>query len=165
MTPAPWQLDHLAWLVPSLEEALPLHAPRVDGPPGPIETFPAEGTRERYLGEPGRLARTLLLEATGPGPYLRALQRHGPGLHHLGLRCQALEPALARLDALGWLLHRGGPDSGATRWLLHPTRPCRLELFTSASRLVGPPATALLRAPGDLSALAALELGIPLAGH
>jgi catechol 2,3-dioxygenase-like lactoylglutathione lyase family enzyme len=108
------RLDHVALLVRDLDAALD----RVRGHdatlvPGPIERFPREGTREVYVDRPGATAaRLLLLEPIGPGPYARALERRGPGLHHV-----ALDVVSARAWAqglAGWVVHH---ELGRTLWL------------------------------------------------
>ena len=68
------QLDHVALLTRSIEGTLAKlrDAGVIDGHPvGPVEPFPAEGTRECYLGAQSR--KLLLMEAVGTdGPYARA---------------------------------------------------------------------------------------------
>lgn len=72
---------------------------------GPTEDFPSEGTREVYVGPPTDPARLLLMEATGPGPYRTALDKRGPGLHHVAVHVASLETYVASLAGSGWLLH------------------------------------------------------------
>jgi hypothetical protein len=94
-------VDHLAVLVKSVAhsaEGLRRQGIHVNSP----EDFPGEGTRECYVGDPALLSRLLLIEATGEGPYLRALQKRGPGVHHFGLQSQNLEADVEYILGLGY---------------------------------------------------------------
>ncbi|UYV12353.1 MAG: hypothetical protein NCW75_13765 [Phycisphaera sp.] len=96
-------LDHAALLVRSIEGML-ARLGQVDADCGPIEEFPGEGTRELYLGPPGRPGRLLLIEPLGEdGPYARALWKRGPGLHHAAFATASIDAFLS--DNPGWLLH------------------------------------------------------------
>jgi hypothetical protein len=123
-------LDHIGILTPSIERSaghfpsgFTLHEP---------ELMPSEGTREQYATlDSKRGPSVLLLEAVQPGPYQRALEKRGPGLHHLGLATDSLEEATAMLHSLGLLLH---PDSLKTHahgcvWLCRPGVPFLVELY------------------------------------
>lgn len=122
-----WTLDHVGVLVADVAAAVPIASTRLQFEAGPVESFPGEGTRECYLGSGP--ARLLLLEAAGPGPYQRALEKRGPGLHHVAYRFAGpLEASLPLLP--GWLLH---PHSLAsmpqgTLWLARPGVPLLLEI-------------------------------------
>ncbi|HAP42589.1 MAG: hypothetical protein A2087_11260 [Spirochaetes bacterium GWD1_61_31] len=72
---------------------------------GEFEAFEAEGTDEVYLGPPDSGARLLLQAPHGPGPYLRAYQKRGAGLHHIALDVSDLPAFAARMGEIGWLLH------------------------------------------------------------
>ena len=120
-------LDHVGVLVADLSAALPLACARLELEAGPVESFPDEGTRECYLGSGP--ARLLLLEAIGPGPYRSALERRGPGLHHLGYQFAGpLQESLPLLP--GWLLHPHSlvSMSQGTLWLARPGVPLLLEI-------------------------------------
>lgn len=71
-----WRLDHVALLTRSVEGTVAklTQEGTIDGHVvGPIETFPAEGTRECYIGAAS--GKLLLMEAVGTrGPYARAWQ-------------------------------------------------------------------------------------------
>jgi catechol 2,3-dioxygenase-like lactoylglutathione lyase family enzyme len=113
-------LDHVALLVSSLERSLE-RLEESGLAAGPIESFPSEGTREVYLGDPDRPARLLLLEATAEGPYQRSLRKRGPGLHHVAFEAPELEAFAAQVR--GWLLHPHSLQShkGAnTLWFARP---------------------------------------------
>jgi len=80
----PAKINHIAFLVNSVEKAaaIPDLAPFFKGP---AETWEGEGTLEIYVGPPEATARLLLMEAVKDGAYRRALQKRGPGLHHIAI--------------------------------------------------------------------------------
>lgn len=112
-------LDHVALLVAHLDPAR-----------GEAQVFPGEGTRELYVGQ------LLLIEAIAPGPYQRALERRGPGLHHVAIAVDQLEPYIASLAGTGWYLL---PQSLATiaqsrtAWLARPGA-CLIEVMEGPPR-------------------------------
>jgi hypothetical protein len=97
-------IDHVAILVTSIEEfgkRLPqwLH-------PQEIEEFEAEGTREQYvLPESSYSGALLLMQPNGEGPYQRAMQKRGPGLHHICIKVKKLSEYLSSIAQSGFLLH------------------------------------------------------------
>ena len=140
--------DHVAVLVEDLEQALGALGALAEQAQA-IEEFPSEGTREVYVGT-GR-SRLLLLQAIGPGPYLRALEARGPGVHHLAFHAPEPRQQLAALP--GWLLHPHSLESQPqTLWAARPGLPL-VELSTGTCS--GEPL------------LTALELAVPAAsqGH
>jgi len=127
-------LDHVALLVRSLESALERLA-ETGLAVGEIESFPSEGTREVYLGDPDLPGRLLLLESTGPGPYQRAFEKRGPGLHHVAI--EVADPDAFAADARGWLLHPHSLQSqkGAnTLWFARPGVGALLEVTRGKAR-------------------------------
>jgi catechol 2,3-dioxygenase-like lactoylglutathione lyase family enzyme len=145
-------IDHLALLVPSVERAAAVLARLGVGAIGAKDVFPGEGTAEIYVGAPERGARLLLMEAIGPGPYRRALEKRGPGLHHLALVVGDVKAALARGLAAGWALKK----PGAVSWLGRSGAPL-LELLPRGET-ANPVVTAL---SGPLVAEALSWLGAP----
>lgn len=124
-------IDHVAFVVESLETAL-AGLETLQLRPQVIDSFPAEGTRECYLGAPGQRARILLMEPIGDGPYERALRERGPGLHHVALNVPSIERFLEQIDGSGWLLH---PRSFATRptiWLARPGVEALIEVHETS---------------------------------
>ncbi len=97
-------LTHVAVLVQSLEKAVQ-YVTGLGLEINPFEEFEHEGTRECYVGSPTKSARLLLLEAIKVGPYQRALEKRGPGLHHLGVQISNLEDYSDQLGSVGWFLH------------------------------------------------------------
>ena len=92
-----------------------------------------------------------MLEATAPdSPIAKYLDKRGPGLHHVALRVDDIEAALAHLKSRGVRLIDEKPRPGAERALvafIHPSaangvlvelkQPApKVELFTTASRYV-----------------------------
>jgi hypothetical protein len=82
------------------------------------------------VGEESLLGRLLIVEAIGIGPYQRAIEKRGPGLHHLALNVSDLEEFILSLSGSGWLLH---PHSIAsmkykTAWLTRPGMPLLIEV-------------------------------------
>jgi hypothetical protein len=72
---------------------------------GPYETFAAEGTEEIYIGPQDADALLLLQAPIGPGPYLKAYQKRGAGLHHIALDVENVLAFARKMGDIGWLLH------------------------------------------------------------
>ncbi len=97
-------LNHVALVVEKIETevaaldvAVALH--------GAIEHFPREGTRELYVGDDSLSGRLLLIQPVSAGPYQRALQLRGAGLHHLAIDVPDLDRFLHAIPDDGWQLH------------------------------------------------------------
>jgi len=90
---------------------------------GPVEDFPSEGTREIYVGPSASHARLLLMEAIGPGPYRNALDKRGPGLHHVAVDVASIDDYVASLAGSGWLLHPASLHTVAHRKTVYLARP------------------------------------------
>lgn len=103
-------IDHCAVLVADIEEALKkLPASCVHGE---IHTYISEGTREVYVHHPeSDQASILLMQAVSDGPYQRAMQKRGPGLHHICIRVENISEFIEEIASSGFLLH---PKSLAT---------------------------------------------------
>lgn len=95
--------SHVAILVPSVRKAVSF-LKRFDFHIGNEQVFESEGTKEVYI-EKDRGNSLLLMEPVGPGPYQRALEKRGPGLHHLTIDVVGLEEYIDSLTGSGWLLH------------------------------------------------------------
>lgn len=124
-------LNHVALLVPSVERSAAFLAAR-GFKPGPAEAFEAEGTMEIYVGDLDQERGLLLLmEAKGEGPYRRAMEKRGPGLHHLAVDVPEMNPFLKSLKGSGWfLLPHTAPAlaTGGTAWLCRPGFPALIEV-------------------------------------
>lgn len=95
--------SHVAILVPSVRKAA-VHLQQFDFQIGPEEIWDGEGTKEIYV-EREKNNSLLLMEAVKPGAYRRALEKRGPGLHHLAIDVLNLESYIESLAGSGWLLH------------------------------------------------------------
>ncbi len=147
--PRAW-CHHIALLVQDVERSLA--AVRALGLAcGPIEEFPGEQTRECYAGPAGQPARLLLLQPLGStGPYARALEKRGPGLHHIALHTSDLDGSLRALA--GWLLHPCSLETHAgsrTVWLARPGVRTLLEVHQPAGEeeVAGAPVVERLEVP------------------
>lgn len=119
MVPA---LSHVAVLVRSAEAAAAV-CKAAEWELGPLEDFPSEGTREIYVGPPANESLLLLMEAIGPGPYRNALEKRGPGLHHVALNVGSIDDYVASLAGSGWLLHPSSLHTLAHRKVVYLARP------------------------------------------
>lgn len=155
------RLDHVALLVTDLlraSDAARALGLEVEAP----SDFPGEGTREAYCGAPDAAAKLLLMQPLGPGPYARALERRGPGLHHVALA--TADPRGLAEAATGWLLHRRSLRSwekGRTLWLARPGVGALVEVTEEpAPPARGPAVVDGVELPGATPALVA-ALGAP----
>ena len=96
------QLNHIALLVRSARSGAGL-LKKYGLVTGPLQTWEGEGTLEVYAGEESLSARLLLMEAVKSGAYARALEKRGPGLHHLAVDVPDLGSYIAGLSGSGWL--------------------------------------------------------------
>lgn len=94
-------LDHVALLVTDIERALGT-CERLGLCAGDVSEFAEEGTRECYVGSPDESGRLLLMQAISPGPYQDALNKRGPGIHHLAYRVKGMGELEAELVRAGW---------------------------------------------------------------
>jgi hypothetical protein len=126
-------LDHVALLVPSAV-AVAERCKALGWELGPVEDFPAEGTREVYVGPQTGDARLLLMEAIAPGPYRDALAKRGPGLHHVAIHVDSIAAYVAGLARSGWLLHPSSLDALAHRKTVYLARPGLCALIEAQER-------------------------------
>lgn len=98
-------LSHVAFLVPSAEKAASVFSKEGLGATE-AQIWDGEGTLEIYVGDYERQsALPLLMEPVKPGAYLRAMEKRGPGLHHIALDVLNLTAFTESLVGTGWLLH------------------------------------------------------------
>jgi hypothetical protein len=95
--------SHVAVLVPSVLKAAD-YLRQFDFQIGKEEKWDGEGTLEIYI-EKDKANSLLLMEPIKPGAYQRALDKRGPGLHHLAIDVLNLESYIESLAGSGWLLH------------------------------------------------------------
>ncbi len=115
-------LSHVAVLVRSAKDAANV-CKASEWELGPVEDFPSEGTREIYVGPSATDALLLLMEAIGPGPYRNALEKRGPGLHHVAVNVASIDDYVASLAGSGWLLHPASLHTLAHRKTVYLARP------------------------------------------
>ena len=132
------QLDHLGIAVTDLDAAARLYEDALGLDVSDATEVPAEQVKVRFV--PVGAASLELLEATAAGSAIaRAIEKRGPGLHHVTLRVANLESALARVVRAGIRVIEPAPRPGAHGSLvafLHPgdTQGVLIELKQSAPR-------------------------------
>jgi len=105
-------LDHIGIAVTNLEEALAFYRDALGLEVGGVEDVPSQRVRAQFI--PVGEATLELLEATSDdSPIARSIGRRGPGLHHVTLRVDDIEAALAKLKARGIRLVDEEPRVGA----------------------------------------------------
>ena len=105
-------LDHIGIAVRDLDEALAFYRDALGLEVGGLEEVPSEHVRARFvpIGE----AALELLEATSAASAIaRSIERRGPGIHHITLRVDDIEAALAGLRDRGVRLVDEHPRPGA----------------------------------------------------
>lgn len=95
--------SHVAVLVPSVHKAAD-YLSQFDLQIGAAEIWDGEGTKEIYV-EKEKSNCLLLMEPIKEGAYQRAMEKRGPGLHHLAIDVLNLESYIESLAGSGWLLH------------------------------------------------------------
>lgn len=95
--------SHVAILVPSVRKAAD-YLSRFGFSIGNEEIWDGEGTKEIYV-EIEKANSLLLMEAFKPGAYQSAMNKRGPGVHHLAVDVENLESYIDSLSGSGWLLH------------------------------------------------------------
>jgi hypothetical protein len=125
--------DHVAILAVDLEvvtKTLPswltVHDP---------ETHPGEGTVERYVRpEEDAAPSLLLLQPIQVGPYATAMEKRGPGLHHIGCSTNSIDDAVRHFDRHGLLVHPISLKTCSNKivWLCRPGVPFLVELYEAA---------------------------------
>lgn len=95
--------SHVAILVPSVGRAAD-HLRQFGFQVGKEETWEGEGTREIYV-ERDKANSLLLMEPAKPGAYQRAMEKRGPGIHHLAIDVPDLEDYIQSIENSGWFLH------------------------------------------------------------
>lgn len=155
-------LDHIAILTTSLEQCAKQLPPAFTL--YKVEEQPAEGTREQYAatgidGQP----MLLMLEPIAPGPYQRAMDKRGPGLHHLGCVTDSLDQGIAHFASRGLLLH---PVSVKTYprgvvWMCRPRVPFLIELAQTSAASDGAQTDVVISLPRQPTASSATSDFIP----
>ena len=122
MSPPAPRLDHIGIAVPDLEAALRIWQGALGLAPAFRERVETEGVE--VVGLDAHPARIELMQPTrADGPVAKFLERKGPGIHHLALRVDDIDAALAQARAAGLTPVGEAPRPGAhgTRVaFLHP---------------------------------------------
>lgn len=129
--------SHVAILVPSVRKAAD-SLRRFNFTIGQVESF--EETHEIYIQGNERNS-LLLMEPKDSGSYCRALDKRGPGLHHLAIDVLNLEDFLISLSGSGWLLHLNSLNSikdYRTAYLARPGFPSLIEVQEKKKIIDGP---------------------------
>jgi methylmalonyl-CoA/ethylmalonyl-CoA epimerase len=93
-------VDHLGIAVAKLEDALPFWRDLLGLELVAIEVVPSEKVRVAILK--AGTTRVELLEPTSPdSPIAKALEKRGPGIHHLALKVDDLAARMAALKQAG----------------------------------------------------------------
>jgi len=121
--------SHVAVLVPSVSKAADYLA-QFNFQIGNAEEWDGEGTKEIYV-ERDKSNSLLLMEPIKPGVYQRALEKRGPGFHHLAIDVLNLEEYIESLAGSGWLLHPRSIKTiqqTQTAYLARPGFPALIEV-------------------------------------
>jgi len=156
------KLDHIAILTTSLEQCIDQLPIGFD--PQEIEEQPAEGTREQYVFTQVEDSPTLLfLEPIQPGPYQTAMEKRGPGLHHLGCTTNSLDEAIGHLSNAGLLLHPISLKTYAEGvvWLCRPGVPYLIELVAIQNEVRQSQVEVLVELPKAATAAECFSQHIP----
>ena len=106
------KLDHIGIAVANLDEALAFYRDALGLEVESPEEVPSQRVRAHFI--PVGESAIELLEATAEdSPIARYVGKRGPGLHHITLRVDDLEAALAQLRARGVRLIDETPRAGA----------------------------------------------------
>jgi methylmalonyl-CoA epimerase len=105
-------VDHIGIAVNSIEESLKLWEGSLGIKCSGVETVEDQKVKTAFL--PIKESEIELLEATNPdSPIAKFIEKKGEGIHHLAIRVDNLEAALAELKAKGIKLIDETPRRGA----------------------------------------------------
>lgn len=104
------RIDHVAYLVPNIDEALASFA-ALGITPGAREVVASQKTEACLL--PIADGNIELIAPAGNESLQRFLDKRGPGLHHVALEVANIEAAIAELEANGMPLIDKTPRIGA----------------------------------------------------
>ncbi len=124
-------LNHVAVLVPSVEASAKRLA-QMGFATNPPEFWDGEGTKEIYVGNTkDERALLLLVEPTRKGSYQRALDKRGPGVHHIAIDVDDLRAFIDTLSSSGWMLLPQtirSIEKSKTAWLANSKFPALIEV-------------------------------------
>lgn len=130
--------SHVALLVPSVRKAADF-LKKFEFETGEAQEWEGEGTLEIYV-EVKKRNSLLLMEPVKPGAYQRAMQKRGPGLHHLAIDVLNLDAFILSIAGSGWLLHPQSIETmkHKTAYLARPGFPGLIEVQEREKLLEGP---------------------------
>jgi methylmalonyl-CoA epimerase len=105
-------LDHIGIAVSNISEALAFYRDALGLEVETPEDVPSQRVRAHFIPV-GESAIELLEATTEDSPIAKYVGKRGPGLHHITLRVDDIEAALARLKARGVRLIDETPRAGA----------------------------------------------------
>ncbi len=106
------KIDHIGIAVADLDKALAFYRDALGLDVRPAEDVPSQKVRAHFVPVGGGALE--LLEATAPdSPIARHIEKRGPGMHHVTLRVDDIDQALARLREHGVKLIAEEPRPGA----------------------------------------------------
>lgn len=128
--------SHVAVLVPSVRKAAD-YLSTLNFEIGEEELF--EETKEIYVQGSERNS-LLLMEAKETGSYRKALNKRGPGIHHLAIDVLDIDAYLESIAGSGWLLHLNSLHSmkHRTAYLARPGFPGLIEVQEKKQLMDGP---------------------------
>ena len=129
--------SHVAVLVPSVRKAADYFR-QLDFEVEEEEIF--EETREVYVQGSERNS-LLLMEARDTGAYRAALEKRGPGVHHLAIDVLDIDGFLSSIAGSGWLLHLNSLKTikdNRTAYLARPGFPALIEVQERRKLMDGP---------------------------
>ena len=106
------KLDHVGIAVRSIDEALSFYRDALGLEVATTEDVASQQVRAHFVPA-GETALELLEATSADSPVARFTERRGPGLHHITLRVDDLDAALAHLDGRGVRLIDRKPRPGA----------------------------------------------------
>ena len=105
-------LDHVGIAVASLDQALAFYRDVLGLEVEPPEEIASQRVRAHFVAV-GDATLELLEPTTADSPIARFLEKRGPGMHHVALRVDDIDAALAELKARGVRLIDETPRPGA----------------------------------------------------
>jgi methylmalonyl-CoA/ethylmalonyl-CoA epimerase len=106
-------LDHIAIAVPDLDAAVRRFVDDLGLSLDGQDDVPSQKTRTAFIPVAGPTRIELVTPIGGEGPIQAALDKRGPGLHHICFRVDDLDADVARLKAKGWAFTTASPTAGA----------------------------------------------------
>lgn len=116
------RIDHVGYAVESLDEAVAYHERLYGARVAHRETMERDGVREALLAV-GDSYIQLLEPTRADSPVARFLERHGPGIHHVGYGVADVDATLETLKAHGVHVvddHPRPGSRGCTVAFVHP---------------------------------------------